>query len=131
MRSPQPTINYSVNIPTWSSFTQRRRQSARRAAKIAGWPSWSPTQPEQVSIKNFTCLSGNIPSQTKLKSKQVWVEKGFMGNSNGAFAVCSLWFAARKRQTFLTTGKPIDNPLFLYILAGECFLRSAEALEAD
>ena len=39
MRSPQPTINYSVNIPTWSSFIQRRRLSARRAARIAGWPS--------------------------------------------------------------------------------------------
>ena len=36
MRSTQPTINYSVNIPTWSSFTQRRRLSARRAARIAG-----------------------------------------------------------------------------------------------
>ena len=31
MRSPQSTINYSVNIPTWSSFIQRRRLSARRA----------------------------------------------------------------------------------------------------
>ncbi len=39
MRSPQPTINYSVNIPTWSSVTQRRRLSARRAARIAAWPS--------------------------------------------------------------------------------------------
>ena len=39
MRSPQPTINYSVNIPTWSSFIQCRRLSARRAARIAGWPS--------------------------------------------------------------------------------------------
>ena len=39
MRSPQPTINYSVNIPTWGSFIQCRRQSARRAARIAGWPS--------------------------------------------------------------------------------------------
>ncbi len=39
MRSLQPTINYSVNIPTWSSFIQCRRQSARRAARIAGWPS--------------------------------------------------------------------------------------------
>ena len=36
MRSPQPTINYSVNIPTWSSFIQCRRLSARRAARIAG-----------------------------------------------------------------------------------------------
>ena len=31
--------NYSVDIPTWSSLTQRRRLSARRAARIAGWPS--------------------------------------------------------------------------------------------
>ena len=36
MRSPQPTRNYSVEIPTWSTHTQRRRLSARRAARIAG-----------------------------------------------------------------------------------------------
>ena len=36
MRSPQPSRNYSVEIPTWSTHTQRRRLSARRAAKIAG-----------------------------------------------------------------------------------------------
>ena len=39
MHSPQPTINYSVNIPAWSSFIQRRRPSARQAARIVGWRS--------------------------------------------------------------------------------------------
>ena len=34
--APQPTINYSVEIPTWSTHTQRRRLSARRAARMAG-----------------------------------------------------------------------------------------------
>ena len=39
MRSPQPIRNYSVEIPTWSTHTQRRRLSARPATRIAGWPS--------------------------------------------------------------------------------------------
>ena len=69
-------------------------------------------------MKNATCLSGNIPSQTKLKRKQVWVEKGFMGNPDRACAVCRFYLAAHKRQSLLTTGQPMDNPAYLPIYTG-------------
>ena len=38
MRSLQSTINYSVEIPTWSTHTQCCRLSAGRAARVPGWP---------------------------------------------------------------------------------------------
>ena len=83
-------------------------------------------------MKRCTCVSGDIASPTKLKTKQVWVRKGFMENPNWACAVFRLWFAAHERQGLSTTGKRIDSLAYVPIYSGwRVFPRPAEALQAD